>query len=120
MIELRFFNDKEEVISIAVKEQTYEYLANAGLAKIVNYKDKKLTVEGDVYDETVVELSKSNRKTLIAFIENERHIALSDFFRKFDDKVTVKELRDNLGYVRDLTGLYSQFIDETNMYFTYG
>ncbi|RGE39032.1 hypothetical protein DZC30_22430 [Comamonas testosteroni] len=119
MLELTFFDTTSTPKIISVSEHCYERLAEIGFSKKVDYKNNDLTIEGESYSINSVELTEENRKTLLALIEGERQEELEKIFRQIDENPTIKEIRENLFYVKELTEIYKALKAEGNIYFSY-
>ncbi|WP_421323434.1 hypothetical protein [Aeromonas sp. 604176] len=119
MLELTFFDSTNEPKIIRVSEHCYERLAKIGFSKKVAYENNDLTIEGEEYNVLSVELTEDNRKILLTLIEDERQEELEKIFFQIDDNPTIKEIRENLSYVKELTEIYKTLKAEDNIYFSY-
>jgi len=120
MMELTFYSKKEnEPETIKVSEKCYERLAKVGFSKKVEYKDIKLLIEDEEYEIIATNLNRENLNILIILIENERHKELIQTFKNLDENLTIKEIRENCHYVRELTTIYDYLISDNYQYFSY-
>lgn len=119
MLELTFFDDKNEPEVISVSEHCYERLAKIGFAKKVEYKEQILTIEEEEYSISAVKLTEENRKTLLILIECERQKELEKIFEHMGNNPTIKEMRESLSYIKELTMVYKNLKADSNLYFSY-
>lgn len=119
MLELTFFDGKNEPEVISVSENCYERLAKIGFAKKVDYKERTLTIEEEEYSISAVKLTETNRKVLLDLIECERQKELEKVFDHMDDNPTIKEMRETLFYIKELTMVYKYLKLDSNLYFSY-
>lgn len=119
MLDLTFYDKKNQIVPINVPEDSYRKLAEAGLAKIVNYNEYKVIIEDDEYEINAAELNYDTRKKFLWLIDEERQRELDKLFKQMDSNPTIKEIRDNFRYIKILTEMYSLFKDENNMFFSY-
>ena len=123
MLELTFYkkihNKNYEAEIIEVSEKCYERLAKIGFAKKVEYKNVKLLIEDEDYEVNVTELNRENRSILIILIENERHKELQKSFSQIDDNPTIKEIREEFKYIKELTEIYEFLNLDVHQYFSY-
>lgn len=119
MLELTFFNDKNEQKTIPVSQFCYERLAKIGFSKKVKYQDLSLIIEGEECDINVVALTVDNREILLSLIEYERQENLEMAFGALDKNPTIKEIRESFFYIKELTEVYKNLKIEENIYFSY-
>lgn len=119
MLELTFFDGENEPEVISVSQHCYKRLSEIGFAKNVEYKDITLTIEEEDYNICAVKLTKKNRKVLLDLIECERHKELEKVFDNMDDNPTIKEMRESMFYIKELTKVYKHLKVESNRYFSY-
>ena len=120
MLDLIFYdiNSKPQILSVT--ESCYKNLAEIGFSKKVNYKNIKLTIEDEKYNIYATELNKKNRSTLLNLIELERQQELEKIFEKINsDNPTIKEIREYLKYIKELTSIYKLLAVNNNKYFSY-
>lgn len=119
MMDLSFYNNKNDVDIIEISEEAYEKLAVEGLDKLVDFKNININVEGDEYEVNAAELTKENRQSILSFIETIRQKELVSLFKDMDNNPTIKEIRSEFSYIKYLTEIYSKFSCEDNIYFSY-
>ncbi|NFI55062.1 hypothetical protein FDA48_01480 [Clostridium botulinum] len=119
MMDFSFYTNKNDVDIIEISEESYKKLADAGLDKIVDFKNININVEGDEYEINAAELTKENRHLIISFIEAIRQKELVILFKNMDNNPTIKEIRDKFNYIKYLTEIYSKLTCEDNIYFSY-
>ncbi|MCE1974191.1 MULTISPECIES: hypothetical protein [Enterobacter] len=119
MMELTFYNKNKEPEVISVSDYCYEKLAKIGFSKKVEYHENSFIIEGEEYSILSAKLTTKNRKVLLSLIENERQEELEKTFTNMDDSPTIKEIRENLLYVRELTKIYKLLKMQDNIYFSF-
>jgi hypothetical protein len=122
MLELTFIsteNTVNTVNTISVSEMCFERLAKIGFSRKVTYKQVNLTIEEEKHSVSATKLTKNNRSILLNLIECERQSELERLFEKMDEKPTIKEIRDNFSYIKELTELYRLVKLDSNIYFSY-
>ena len=119
MLELTFIDKDNTPQIITVSESCYEKLAQIGFSKKVEYKDVCLNIEGEDYNISAVQLNDDNRKKLLALTESERQKELEKLFKEMDENPTIKEIRENFVFIKELTEIY-KFLKSNNIsYFSY-
>jgi len=118
MLNFTFYQKQGNPIIMDVLEDYYERLANSGLAKQVLYSDYKIKVEEEEYDILAVKLDFDNRDRILKILEVERQKELKKFFAQINNP-TIKEIRENLDFVKFLTDMYERIKDEESLYFSY-
>lgn len=119
MLELTFFDGENEPEIISVSQYCYERLAKIGFSKEVEYKERTLTIEDEEYSVYAVELTKEYRKILLDLVETERQKELEKVFDHMDDNPTIKDMREALFYIKELTIVYKHLKMDSNLYFSY-
>jgi len=119
MLELTFYDKQNNPETLPVSQYCYERLAKLGFAEKVKYKDLCLTIEGEEYIISAAELTKENRETFLVLIEFERQNELEKIFSHINENPTIKEIREKLSYIKELTILYKKFKLDNNLYFSY-
>ena len=118
MMDLILYSENDNEI-ISISDYCYEQLAKIGFSIKVKYKNVKLNIEDEEYEINATKLNKKNRKILLSLIEKERQIKLEDYFYKMDSSPTIKEMRENTEYIRELTEVYKLLALASNKYFSY-
>lgn len=119
MMELTFYNRNKEPEVISVSDDCYEKLAKIGFSKKVEYHEGPFIIEGEEYTVLSVKLTSKNRKVLLSLVECERQEELEKVFKNMDDSPTIKDVRENLLYVRELTEIYKLLKIKNNTYFSF-
>jgi hypothetical protein len=119
MLDITFFDNKNEQTTISVSDFCYERLAKIGLSSKVKYEDVSLTVEGEKHEVNATELTDKNRKSLLEMVEDERQEVLLSIFKQLDNSPTVKEIRESFSYIKELTFIYQQLKCSENIYLSY-
>ncbi len=118
-MDLTFIDKDNEIKNISVSDYCFERLAILGFSKKVEYQEKSFFVEGEDYTVLAVSLIGNNRKILIEIVEGERQSELEKLFKHIDEKPTVKEVRSQLSYIKELTEIYKNLKTDNNIYFSY-
>lgn len=119
MLELKFFSSDGAVNTVSVSEMCFERLAKIGFSREVTYKQVKLIIEEEKYSVYATKLTKKNRNILLCLLECERQSELEQLFEKIEENPTIKEIRDNFSYIKQLTQLYKLIKLDSNIYFSY-
>lgn len=119
MLELTFYDSKNEPEVVSVSQSCYERLAKIGFSKEVEYKERTLIIEEEEYSVLAVELTKEHRKILLDLVEAERQKELEKVFDNMDDNPTIKDMREALSYIKELTIVYKNLKMDSNLYFSY-
>ena len=120
MLDLGFINEKNELITVEVSEDCYEKLSDLKIYEKVYYKNKDFEIEGEESESYyVAELNDDNRTILLKLIEKERHRCLNKLFKQLDDNPTIKEIRKNTYFIKELTEIYECLNSKNNKFFSY-
>ncbi|HBQ8755647.1 hypothetical protein ABLV54_19915 [Klebsiella sp. JB_Kp042] len=119
MMELTFYNKNKEPDVVSVSDDCYEKLARIGFSTKIEYHEEPFIIEGEEYTVLFSKLTSKNRKILLSLVESERQEELEKIFKNINDNPTIKEMRDSLLYVRELTEVYKLLKAENNMYFSF-
>lgn len=118
MMDLTFYKLDNTYYVQEVSDNCYGKLAILGFGKYA-YKTHKLLIESEEYEVDALYLTNEIRIELSKLIELERQIALENIFEKLDEKPSLKEIRDNFIYIKELTLLYKNINNKEYTMFSY-
>lgn len=116
-MDLLFF-PKNDIYSVKVSDDFYEYLAKIGLAKIVTYKNWKTLIEDESETIFATKLNRKNRKKIISLIEGEIINSISKQM-PLKSITNIKDFRMSLSYIEDLIIILNHFKNTQNLFFSY-
>ena len=118
MLDLKNKKKDNTFVNLEVSEEIYQKLAEAGLDKIVNYSEYTFCDEAETFTIEAVKLDFDSRDKILRLLTNE---LINDLLRFFDlfKNPTVKEMRQNLKYVKILVKMYLYIKNEEITFFSY-
>lgn len=119
MLELTFYGKQNNPEAMPVSQYCYERLAKLGFAEKVEYKELSLIIEGEEHIISAAELTKENREIFVGLVEFERQNELEKIFSQINEDPTIKEIRKEFSYIKELTMIYKNFKLDSNLYFSY-
>ncbi len=115
MLDLTFYKENDVDI-LNVSEESYEKLAKDNLSKVVLYQDTCIMVDDEQYQVYAAKLDFDTRFLLLKFIEKVRQRELEAYFREIP---IANEIQSQLDYVKVLTEMYTYFVNEKYLYFSF-
>lgn len=117
MLDLTFIKKNGEIIILDISESTYENLIE--LSKILKYKNIKINIEEEKENILVSKLNFFSRRKVCKILEKKIHCELEKFLNNIDVDPTIKEIRNNINYLKELKKIQDLFKDNSYKFFSY-